>query len=78
MNETLFDPRDVPLPLDYFERKYQVSRTTLWRWRRAGLPTLQVGSKIFCRESDFLSFLERMNNQAINSASLKSGNQGKR
>lgn len=56
-----FDPRDTPLPLDYFERKYNLSRTTLWRYRRAGLPALGVGAKVFVRESDFVAFLGRMN-----------------
>ena len=32
-----FVPSDTPLPLNFFERKYQVSRCTLWRYRRAGL-----------------------------------------
>lgn len=58
-----FDPRDTPLPLDYYERKYNVSRTTLWRYRKAGLPAVGVGAKCFVRESDFVKFLNRMNNQ---------------
>lgn len=66
-----FDPRDVPLPLDYFERKYQLSRTTLWRYRRAGLHALGVGSKWFIKESDFCAFLERMNGQTISAAPNK-------
>ena len=45
MKMTLFDPKDTPLPLDYFERKYHISRTTLWRYRKAGLPALGVGAK---------------------------------
>lgn len=63
-----FDPRDVPLPLDFYERKYDLSRTTLWRFRRAGLPAIGVGSKVFVRESDFVSFLARMNGQTVNAA----------
>ena len=55
-----FDPHDSPLPLSYFERKYQLSRVTLWRYRRAGLPALGVGDKVFVRESDFVAFLEKM------------------
>ena len=50
--------KSCPLPLDFFLNRYGISRTTAWRWRTRGLPTLQVGSKIFCRESDFVSFLE--------------------
>ena len=53
-----FDPKDAPLPLEFFMRRYAISRTTCWRWRRAGLPTSQVGAKIFCRESDFVKWLE--------------------
>lgn len=53
-----FDPKDAPLPLEFFLRRYSISRTTCWRWRLAGLPTSQVGAKIFCRESDFVKWLE--------------------
>ena len=66
-----FDPKDTPLPLDYYERTYHVSRTTLYRYRKAGLPTLQVGSKIFCRESQFVSWLEKMNGQTVSAAPNK-------
>lgn len=68
---TPFDHRDTPLPLDYFTRKYDVSRTTLWRYRRAGLVAVGVGAKCFIRESDFVAFLERMNGQTANAASIK-------
>lgn len=71
-----FDHRDTPLPLDYYERKYNVSRTTLWRYRKAGLPAVGVGAKCFVRESDFVSFLERMNGQTVSAAPLKQGTQG--
>ncbi|MBM3880427.1 MAG: helix-turn-helix domain-containing protein [Verrucomicrobia bacterium] len=60
-----FDHRDTPLPLAFFERKYRLSRVTLWRYRRAGLPTIVVGAKAFVRESDFVSFLERMNGRTV-------------
>jgi hypothetical protein len=68
---TPFDPRDTPLPLDYFEHKYGLSRTTLWRFRRAGLPAIGVGSKVFVKESDFVAFLARMNGQTVSAAPLK-------
>ena len=71
MEATTFDPRDVPLPLDYYERKYQLSRTTLWRYRKAGLPAIGVGSKCFVKESDFCAFLGRMNGQTVSAAPLK-------
>jgi hypothetical protein len=72
-----FDHRDTPLPLDYFERKYNVSRTTLWRYRKAGLAAVGVGAKCFVRESVFVSFLEKMNDQTVNATPLKSGSPGK-
>lgn len=74
MHET-FDPRDTPLPLDYYERKYNVSRTTLWRYRKAGLPAVGVGAKTFVRESDFVAFLEKMNGQTVSAAPLQSPTQ---
>lgn len=52
------DPKDCPLPLDFFLRRYGLSRTTVWRWRKQGLPMLQVGAKIFCRESELVRFME--------------------
>lgn len=60
-----FDPNDPPLPPGFFGRKFQVSRVTLWRYRRAGLPALIVGKKVFIRESEFIEFLERMNGQTV-------------
>lgn len=60
-----FDYNDTPRPLDHFETKYGLSRTTLWRLRRAGLPTLKVGAKCFVRESEFVAFLERMNGKTV-------------
>lgn len=70
---TSFDHRDTPLPLSYFERKYQLSRVTLWRYRRAGLPAVGVGAKTFIRESEFVAFLEKMNGQTVSATPLKSG-----
>jgi hypothetical protein len=66
-----FDPRDVPLPLDFYERNYDLSRTTLWRFRRAGLLAIGVGSKVFVKESDFVAFLARMNGKTASAAPLK-------
>ena len=60
-----YDPKDCPLPLDYFEHKYRTSRTTLWRYRRAGLPAIGVGAKTFIRESDFVAFLEQMKGKTV-------------
>jgi hypothetical protein len=68
-----FDPQDTPLPLDYYNGKYGVSRTTLWRYRKAGLPAIGVGAKTFIRESDFIAFLQRMDGQTVNPTPLKKG-----
>jgi hypothetical protein len=76
MNPSAFDHHDTPLPLDYFERKYQLSRTTLWRYKKAGLPAIGVGAKCFVRESDFVAFLERMDGQTVIAAPLKLGTEG--
>lgn len=67
-----FDHHDTPLPQEFFERKYGTSRVTLWRYRRAKLPAIVVGSKVFIKESDFVSFLERMNGKTVSAAPLKS------
>lgn len=68
---TSFDHRDTPLPVSYFERKYDLSRVTIWRYRRGGLPAVGVGAKTFIRESDFVAFLERMNGQTVNAMPQK-------
>lgn len=70
---TSFDHHDTPLPQDYFERKYGTSRVLIWRYRRAGLPAIVVGSKIFIKESDFVSFLQLMNGQTISAAPNREG-----
>ena len=49
---------ECPLPVAFYLKKFGVSRTTFWRWERRGLPVLQVGAKKFCRESDFVRFLQ--------------------
>ncbi len=59
------DHHESPMPPDYYERKYGVSRTTLSRYRKAGLPALRVGAKIFIRDCDFVAFLRRMNRQKV-------------
>jgi hypothetical protein len=71
-----FNHHDTPLPLDYFERKYGVSRTTLWRYRRAGLEAIGVGAKCFIRESDFVAFLQKMDGKTVSAAPIKSGTKG--
>lgn len=53
-------PQDLPLPAEYICRKFNISRTTLWRWRRAGLSAQGVGAKLFIRESEVAAFIERM------------------
>jgi hypothetical protein len=68
MQPSTFDPHNTPLPLGFFEVKYGLSRTTLWRYRRAGLPAVGVGAKCFVRASDFVQFLERMNGRTASSA----------
>jgi hypothetical protein len=73
MTSTTFDPKDTPLPLSFFERKYGLSRTTVWRYRRAGLPALGVGSKTFIKESDFITFLMQMNGRTVNAAPTSGG-----
>ena len=60
-----FDPNCTPMPMSYLQRKYRFSRTSGWRYACAGLPVIRVGSKVFCRESDFVAFLERMNGQTV-------------
>lgn len=61
----LADGGDTPLPCTYFENKYDVGRVTLWRYRRAGLPSLQVGVKSFVWEGDFIAFLEGRHGQSF-------------
>jgi hypothetical protein len=54
-----FDPRDVPLPVDYYIRTHDTSRTTLWRFEKQGLRILHVGGKRFIRPSDWTAFIEQ-------------------
>ncbi len=69
--ETPFDHHNTPLPQEYFEQKYSTSRTTIWRYRRAGLPAIVVGSKVFIREKAFCEFLEKMNGLTVSASSNK-------
>ena len=71
MRTSTFNPGDTPLPLSFFEKKYQLSRVTLWRYRRAGLSALGVGDKVFIRESDFVAFLQSMDGKTISAVSTK-------
>ena len=73
---TTFDHRDTPLPISFYENKYQLSRVALWRYRRAGLPAVGVGAKTFIRESDFVAFLEKMNGKTVSVTPSKSESQG--
>jgi len=66
-----FDHSQTPMPQDYFERKYRASRVTLWRYRRAGLPAIIVGRKVFIRENDFVSFLDKMHGRTASAAPNK-------
>jgi len=45
------------MPADYICNKFNLSRTTLWRWRHAGLPAQRVGAKLFIKESDVIAFI---------------------
>jgi hypothetical protein len=72
---SIFDLKDTPLPLGFFERKYNVSRTTMWRYRKAGLAAIGVGAKTFVRESDFIAFLERMDGQTASATPVNHGGQ---
>lgn len=53
------------LPLERFPQKYNLSHVTIWKYRRAGLPTLTIGRKIFIRESAFVAFAEKNNGKTI-------------
>jgi hypothetical protein len=59
MTTNTFDPRDIPLPLSYYQRTYGASRTTFWRWEKQGLRILHVGGKRFIRPSDWVGFIEQ-------------------
>ncbi len=48
---------ECPLPADFIMKKFGLSRTSLWRWRKAGLPCQSVGAKLFLKESDVARFI---------------------
>ena len=52
---------ETPMPHTYLLKKYDLSRTTFWRWRKAGLPCQTVGAKLFVRESDIVRFIADQN-----------------
>lgn len=53
-------PRECPLPLRFYERAHAMSRSTLWRYRKAGLKAVRVAGKVFIKEADFVDFMARM------------------
>jgi len=58
MKSTTLSVPETPLPVPFYLRKYNVSRTTWWRWTKRGLRVMKVGQKQFVTESEFLRFLE--------------------
>ena len=48
---------EIPMPHTYLLKRFNVSRTTFWRWRKAGLPCQVVAAKIFVKESDIVRFI---------------------
>jgi len=70
-NQIVNTSRDEQIPLGSFLSHYGISRTTAWRWRKQGLPTLRVGAKIFCRVRDFEAFLVQMDVKSRGPAKTK-------
>lgn len=58
-----YDSKDCPMPLDFFLRRYGISRTTAWRWEKMRLRILHVGGKRFIRPSDWAAFIEQQNSK---------------
>ena len=52
-------PADFPLPEKVFRDAGIGSRTTFYRWEKAGLPVLRVGQRRFIRPRDLSRFMER-------------------
>ena len=50
--------QDLPVPAPDLVKAGYVSRPTLWRMERAGLPTTRIGRRIFVRFSDLVAFRE--------------------
>lgn len=44
--------RDLPIPATELVEAGYVSRTTLWRLQRAGMPVTRIGKRIFVKFSD--------------------------
>lgn len=40
-------------------KKFNISKTTLWRWRRQGLRAIKIGKKILFLETDLSEFLNK-------------------
>ena len=50
---------DKYLTITETEKKYGISKTTLWRWSKDGyLPKVKLGGKCFSRESDITKLME--------------------
>jgi len=60
--------QDTPLPAEFYQRRQNVSRTTLWRWEGLGLRILHVGGKRFIRPSDWTNFIESQHVQTRSEA----------
>lgn len=44
-------------PVDYWVRKLQVDRTTIWRWEKAGkIHAVRMGGKPYYKATDFYDF----------------------
>ena len=44
--------RDLPVPATHWITEGYVSRTTLWRLQRAGMPVTRIGRRVFVKFSD--------------------------
>jgi|APTNR8051073442_1049403.scaffolds.fasta_scaffold07961_2 hypothetical protein len=57
---------EIPLPEAYFRNLGIGSRATFFRWEKAGLRIVRVGGRRFIYRSDLKSFLEMMDQKAVN------------